>query len=58
MGGGKVRMVGQQIYDDVLTSFNWPGASAAALVLVFLTLALLLAGLYTSGRMGRWETHR
>lgn len=58
MGGGKVRMVGQQIYDDVLTSFNWPGASAVALVLVFLTLALLLAGLYTSGRMGRWETHR
>lgn len=58
MGGGKVRMVGQQIYDDVLTSFNWPGASAVALVLVFLTLALLLAGFYTSGRMGRWETHR
>lgn len=58
MGGGKVRMVGQQIYDDVLTSFNWPGASAVALVLVFLTMTLLLAGFYTSGRMGRWETHR
>jgi putative spermidine/putrescine transport system permease protein len=52
MGGAKVRMVGQQIYDDVLASFNWPGASALALVLVALTLVLLFLALAATRRMG------
>jgi ABC-type spermidine/putrescine transport system permease subunit I len=58
MGGARVRMVGQQIYDDVLTSFNWPGASAIALVLVVVTLTLVFTGLYTASRMGHLEAHR
>jgi ABC-type spermidine/putrescine transport system permease subunit I len=48
-------MVGQQIYDDVLASFNWPGASAMALVLVVLTLLLLFLALAATGRAGRLE---
>jgi ABC-type spermidine/putrescine transport system permease subunit I len=55
MGGARVRMVGQQIYDDVLASFNWPGASAMALVLVVLTLLLLFLALAATGRAGRLE---
>ena len=27
MGGARVRMVGQQIYDEVLISYQWPSAS-------------------------------
>ena len=58
MGGARVRMVGQQIYDDVLTSFNWPGASAMALVLVAFTLVLLFLALHATKRMGRLEAAR
>lgn len=38
MGGSGGRMVGQQIYDQVLVSYNWPGAAAASLVLIALTV--------------------
>lgn len=55
MGGARVRMVGQQIYDEVLVSFNWPSASSTALVLVALTLALLFLALRMTMRMARLE---
>lgn len=55
MGGARVRMVGQQIYDDVLASFNWPGASGLAVVLVVLTLLLLFVALTTAARGSRLE---
>jgi putative spermidine/putrescine transport system permease protein len=33
MGNPRERMAGQQIYDEVLVSFNWPGASSLSLTL-------------------------
>jgi ABC-type spermidine/putrescine transport system permease subunit I len=38
-------MVGQQIYDEVLVSFNWPIASALALALVLLTAGVMFFAL-------------
>ena len=56
MGGRRERMVGQQIYDEVLVSFNWPSASSLALTLVLLTLILLFAALYATRHASRFET--
>lgn len=58
MGGRRERMAGQQIYDEVLVSFNWPSASSLAVTLVLLTLVLLFAALYATRRAGRLETGR
>jgi ABC-type spermidine/putrescine transport system permease subunit I len=33
MGGRRVRMVGQQIYEEVLTAYDWPGAASRPIVL-------------------------
>jgi putative spermidine/putrescine transport system permease protein len=55
MGSPRERMAGQQIYDEVLVSFNWPSASSLALTLVFLTLALMFAALFATRRAGRLE---
>ena len=33
MGGRRVRMVGQQIYEEVLTAYDWPGAASLTIVL-------------------------
>lgn len=45
MGGSRVRLVGQQIYDETLVSYNWPGASALGWVLVIVTALLLASAL-------------
>lgn len=51
LGGTRVKMVAQLIYDDVLVAFNWPGASAVAVVLLLiLTLVLYAAMLLGKGR--------
>jgi putative spermidine/putrescine transport system permease protein len=55
MGGRRERMAGQQIYDEVLVSFNWPSASSLALTMVLLTLVLLFAALFATRRAGRLE---
>ena len=55
IGNPRERMAGQQIYDEVLVSFNWPGASSLALTLVLLTLLLLFAALFATRRAGRLE---
>ena len=34
MGGRRARMVGQQIYEEVLTAYDWPGAASLTIVLV------------------------
>jgi putative spermidine/putrescine transport system permease protein len=47
LGGKDVQMLGQQIYDLILTTLNWPLASAVAFVLVvcqFLIIALYFRG--------------
>ena len=38
MGGRQVRMVGQQIYEEVLTAYDWPGAASLTIVLSALML--------------------
>ncbi|MCC7047041.1 MAG: ABC transporter permease [Alphaproteobacteria bacterium] len=48
MGGTRVRMAGQQIYDDVLVGFDWPAASAMSVVLV----AILSLIFYAAMRIG------
>src|SRR6266404_3104091 len=58
MGNSRERMAAQQIYDEVLVSFNWPSASSLALALVLLTLILLFSALYATRRTSRLETRR
>jgi ABC-type spermidine/putrescine transport system permease subunit I len=55
IGNSRERMAAQQIYDEVLVSFNWPVASSLALTLVLLTLGLLFWGLYATRRLSRFE---
>ena len=58
MGSPRERMAGQQIYDEVLVSFNWPSASSLALTLVLMTLLLMFAALFATRRAGRLEQGR
>jgi ABC-type spermidine/putrescine transport system permease subunit I len=37
MGGRNVRMLGNLVYDEVLTSLNWPFASSIAVILLLFT---------------------
>src|SRR6516165_7813586 len=55
MGNPRERMVGQQIYDEVLVSFNWPGASSLSLTLVLVTAALIFGALFATRHAGRGE---
>jgi ABC-type spermidine/putrescine transport system permease subunit I len=58
MGNARERMVGQQIYDEVLVSFNWPGASSLALTLVLLTVGLMFCALFATRHASRREAAR
>src|ERR1700726_2103412 len=55
MGSPRERMAGQQIYDEVLVSFNWPGASSLSLTLVLVTVALMFGALFATRHSGRRE---
>ena len=55
IGNSRERMAAQQIYDEVLVSFNWPVASSLALTLVLLTLVLVFWALFASRRVSRLE---
>ena len=55
MGSPRERMAGQQIYDEVLVSFNWPGASSLSLTLVLVTVALMFGALFATRHAGRRE---
>jgi len=55
MGNPRERMVGQQIYDEVLVSFNWPGAASLSLTLVLVSAALMFGALFATRRAGRRE---
>jgi putative spermidine/putrescine transport system permease protein len=58
MGGARLRVIGSQIYDEVLVSFNWPGASSLALVTIAATLVLIYFALRATGRAARLEASR
>ncbi|EAQ02158.1 ABC transporter permease protein [Pseudooceanicola batsensis HTCC2597] len=51
LGGKDVQMLGQQIYDLVLTTLNWPLASAVAFVLVLCQFSII-ALYFRGGRHG------
>jgi len=51
MGGRKVRMLGNLVYDEVLTSMNWPFASSLAVVLLCITGAVMVGYLRTMQRL-------
>ena len=55
MGNARERMAGQQIYDEVLVSFNWPGASSLSRTLVLVTAALMFGALFATRHAGRRE---
>ena len=55
MGSPRERMAGQQIYDEVLVSFNWPGASSLSITLVLVTAALMFGALFATRHAGRRE---
>jgi ABC-type spermidine/putrescine transport system permease subunit I len=55
MGNPRERMVGQQIYDEVLVSFNWPGAASLSITLVLVTAALMFGALLATRHAGRRE---
>ena len=55
MGNTRERMVGQQIYDEMLVSFNWPGAASLSLTLVLITAALIFGALFATRHAGRQE---
>jgi putative spermidine/putrescine transport system permease protein len=58
MGGRRGRMVGQQIYEEVLTAYDWPGAASLTVVLSVLMLALVGLAVWTTRRRARLETAR
>jgi ABC-type spermidine/putrescine transport system permease subunit I len=53
MGGRKVRMLGNLVYDEVLTSMNWPFASSIAVILLIVTAAVMLGYLRTMRGLAR-----
>jgi ABC-type spermidine/putrescine transport system permease subunit I len=55
MGGARVRVVGSQIFDEVLVSFNWPGASSLAIVVIVATLVLIFLALRMTRQLARLE---
>jgi len=58
MGGRRSRMVGQQIYEEVLSAYNWPGAASLTIVLALLMLGLVGLALWASRLRARLETAR
>jgi ABC-type spermidine/putrescine transport system permease subunit I len=58
LGSPRARMVGQQVYDEVLVSFNWPIASTLALALVLLTAGITFFALLATRRAARLERAR
>jgi ABC-type spermidine/putrescine transport system permease subunit I len=58
MGGARIRVVGSQIYDQVLVSFNWPGASSLAIVVIAATMILVFFALRATRQIARLEGGR
>lgn len=55
MGGARVRVIGRQIYDQLLISYQWPNASAIATLLVIATTCFAFAVLALTRRSARQE---
>ena len=55
MGGARVRVIGRQIYDQLLISYQWPNASAIATLLVVATTSFAFVVLALMRRSARQE---
>jgi ABC-type spermidine/putrescine transport system permease subunit I len=55
MGGRRARMVGQQIFEEVLSAYDWPGAASLTIMLSVLMLALVGLALLATRRRARLE---
>jgi len=55
MGGRHVRMLGNLVYDEVLTSLNWPFASSMAVLLLLVTGLVMFFYLRTMRTLGRQQ---
>lgn len=53
MGGRRARMLGNLVYDEVLTSMNWPFASSIAVVLLVFTGVVMVSYLRTMRALAR-----
>ena len=52
LGGRRARMFGNEIYDQVIASLNWPMAASLSIVLILLTFGLTMIGIL-AGRKRR-----
>ena len=50
LGGNKVQMLGQMIYELVLSTLNWPFASAVASILVLCQFTIIVLYFRTGRR--------
>jgi spermidine/putrescine transport system permease protein len=57
LGGGRLKMVGNLIYDQFLKARDWPFGSALAFILIGLMLLLLFAQAWAVGRGEGRERH-
>ncbi|MFI4982029.1 MAG: ABC transporter permease, partial [Nevskiales bacterium] len=53
LGGAADAMLGNVIYEEVMSSLNWPFASAIALILLVVTSAIMTLYLRTRRSTGR-----
>lgn len=56
LGGGKLQMVGNLVYDQFLTARDWPFGSALSSILIAIMLLVLLAQAVAANRV-RGQTH-
>lgn len=50
LGGRRARMFGNEIYDQVIASLNWPMAASLSMVLILLTFVLTAIGIWAARR--------
>jgi ABC-type spermidine/putrescine transport system permease subunit I len=53
LGGRNARMIGNEIYDQVIASLNWPMASSLSMVLIALTFVIVAGGQSVGKRFRR-----
>jgi putative spermidine/putrescine transport system permease protein len=53
LGGAGDRMIGQQIYDQMLVALNWPSSAALSTVLAVFTIIFAVLGLSLTARAAR-----
>jgi len=53
LGGRRVPMLAVMVHDQIAPLMNWPAASAAGVVLIVTTLAIMTLSEYITGRRRR-----